>query len=374
MNCYNFPQSPGYALFKWYVEPEGLSQNKLSIRLKTSLSTVSKIYKSGVLPTFLFARVSKLTGTTPGYWRYLQDNFELQLCFKRDQKTVMPIHTTIKQEHNLFDSKSEYLPGRILYDHIAKLGKGYLWYDDLFKIADYSVHDIIFNGKTITPSHAAKFSAFFGTTTKYWLDIQSCFDVSEKLGINNLVLTDSNIESYNPGKKFFETKIIGGGLSILHVSQMLGIGKKRLRTMLLGKIEIPIDILIKMSRLFGINLSDWINEQNSFQALTMDDRYKEERIRISLAAKKIRKESRNSEKDTNPINWLTYNFLKPMRISREEFVKHIGMTIAQFEQIQKGRQRLTPQYALRIGDALKMDPRFWMNLQLEYDLHRTLDK
>jgi plasmid maintenance system antidote protein VapI len=68
--------------------------------------------------------------------------------------------------------------------------------------------------------------------------------------------------------------------------------------------------------------------------------------------------------ENTTITDLYFNFLHPLNISLDAFTRHIGISIREF--INKGK--IDFEMATRMGEALSMDPKFWIWAQLESDL------
>lgn len=75
---------------------------------------------------------------------------------------------------------------------------------------------------------------------------------------------------------------------------------------------------------------------------------------------------------THPGKMLFKEFLEPMGVSQKEFSEHLGWTYARLNEIINGRRGITAESALALGDALKIDPEFWMNLQRDWDLWHSI--
>ena len=70
----------------------------------------------------------------------------------------------------------------------------------------------------------------------------------------------------------------------------------------------------------------------------------------------------------HPGEILDAEFLKPLSISQYRLAKAIGVPQTRIAAIIKKRRSITPDTALRLARYLGTSPRFWLNLQAEYDL------
>ena len=62
------------------------------------------------------------------------------------------------------------------------------------------------------------------------------------------------------------------------------------------------------------------------------------------------------------------DILRELGVSRRRLAEAVGMPTARISQIVRGRRPFTADAALRIGQALRMTPEFWFNLQRMHDL------
>ena len=63
--------------------------------------------------------------------------------------------------------------------------------------------------------------------------------------------------------------------------------------------------------------------------------------------------------------------LKGLGIGPAEFARQIAVPPSRVGQIVAGRRSVTGDTALRLGHWFGTDPRFWLNLQSQYDLVRA---
>ena len=72
---------------------------------------------------------------------------------------------------------------------------------------------------------------------------------------------------------------------------------------------------------------------------------------------------------------LLQDFMKPMGISARQLAEDIDVSPSRISDLVNGNRPVTADTALRLGLFFNMAPRFWMNLQTEYDMRvaaRTL--
>jgi addiction module HigA family antidote len=81
--------------------------------------------------------------------------------------------------------------------------------------------------------------------------------------------------------------------------------------------------------------------------------------------------------EIHPGEILLEEFMKPMGITARQLAADIDVSPSRISEIVHGTRPITADTALRLGIFFAMDPRFWMNLQSEYDMRmakRTLQR
>ena len=63
--------------------------------------------------------------------------------------------------------------------------------------------------------------------------------------------------------------------------------------------------------------------------------------------------------------------LDELGISQCRLARAVGVPPRRINEVVRGRRSVTADTALRIGEALRMTPEFWLNLQRMYDLDRA---
>ena len=62
------------------------------------------------------------------------------------------------------------------------------------------------------------------------------------------------------------------------------------------------------------------------------------------------------------------DILRELGVSQRRLANAVGVPSVRISQIVRGRRPITADVALRIGQALRMTPDFWLNLQRMHDL------
>ncbi|WP_255763796.1 HigA family addiction module antitoxin [Pelomonas caseinilytica] len=78
--------------------------------------------------------------------------------------------------------------------------------------------------------------------------------------------------------------------------------------------------------------------------------------------------------EIHPGEILHEDFMKPLGISAVRLASCIGLSAASIRRLMRGNRRLTAETALRLGLFFSMEPRFWTNLQADYDLRTAARK
>ena len=72
--------------------------------------------------------------------------------------------------------------------------------------------------------------------------------------------------------------------------------------------------------------------------------------------------------EIHPGEILLEDFMKPMGITARQLAADIDVSPSRISELVNGIRPITADTALRLGLFFKIDPRFWMNLQTEFDL------
>ena len=78
--------------------------------------------------------------------------------------------------------------------------------------------------------------------------------------------------------------------------------------------------------------------------------------------------------EIHPGEILLEDFLKPLNISARRLASDIDVSPGRISNLVNGRRPITANTALRLGLFFNMEPRFWLNLQSEYDMRRRCMK
>jgi addiction module HigA family antidote len=76
----------------------------------------------------------------------------------------------------------------------------------------------------------------------------------------------------------------------------------------------------------------------------------------------------------HPGEILLEEFLKPMGLSQNQLARDIGVSPRRINEIVLGKRALTADTALRLARYFKMSPKFWLGLQMDYELDVEMDR
>lgn len=72
--------------------------------------------------------------------------------------------------------------------------------------------------------------------------------------------------------------------------------------------------------------------------------------------------------EIHPGEILLEEFMKPMGITARKLAADIDVSPSRISELVNGLRPITADTALRLGLFFEMEPRFWLNLQAEYDM------
>lgn len=76
----------------------------------------------------------------------------------------------------------------------------------------------------------------------------------------------------------------------------------------------------------------------------------------------------------HPGEILLEEFLKPMGLSQNRLALDIRVPARRINEIVQGKRRITADTALRLAKYFNMSAKFWLGLQIDYDLDIAEDK
>ena len=76
--------------------------------------------------------------------------------------------------------------------------------------------------------------------------------------------------------------------------------------------------------------------------------------------------------EIHPGEILLEDFMKPMGITARQLAADIDVSPSRISDLVNGNRPVTADTALRLGLFFNMEPRFWLNLQTEYDMRTVM--
>jgi antitoxin HigA-1 len=77
--------------------------------------------------------------------------------------------------------------------------------------------------------------------------------------------------------------------------------------------------------------------------------------------------------EIHPGEILLEDFMRPLEISARKLAADIDVSPSRISELVRGQRPITADTALRLGIFFGIEPRFWLNLQAEYDM-RVADR
>jgi antitoxin HigA-1 len=75
-----------------------------------------------------------------------------------------------------------------------------------------------------------------------------------------------------------------------------------------------------------------------------------------------------------PGDVLLEEFLRPMGITQNQLAKDINVPANRVSQVIHGKREITADTALRLGKYFGIEPEFWLNLQVRYNMKIARNK
>ena len=75
--------------------------------------------------------------------------------------------------------------------------------------------------------------------------------------------------------------------------------------------------------------------------------------------------------NVHPGEVLLEEFIAPLHISQNRLAREIGVPPRRINEIVLGKRSITPDTALRLSRYFGNSSRFWLGLQMDYDLEET---
>lgn len=81
---------------------------------------------------------------------------------------------------------------------------------------------------------------------------------------------------------------------------------------------------------------------------------------------------RKRREEIHPGEILLQDFMRPLGISARQLAADVDVSSSRISNIVNGARPITADTALRLGLFFSMEPRYWLNLQTEYDMRTVM--
>jgi addiction module HigA family antidote len=132
----------------------------------------------------------------------------------------------------------------------------------------------------------------------------------------------------------------------------------------LEEVSKLMDSNVKLGSVDGNRLDTLISQVQAYESihLPMDspNRFEAIAFRVEQQLDEI-----------HPGEILLEEFMKPMNTSINQLTEALDLPLSQINAIINGKLPIAMDVALRLGKLYSMDPKFWLNLQTEYDTRKA---
>ncbi len=85
-------------------------------------------------------------------------------------------------------------------------------------------------------------------------------------------------------------------------------------------------------------------------------------------------EERKKLSPVHPGEILQHEFIEPMGLSQNKLAQQIHVPARRINEIVQGKRSITADTALRLARYFNNSPKFWLGLQMDYDLDITEER
>ncbi len=367
-----------------FIRPSGKNVADWAYRLKKHQFFLTKILNGrGPISVELSIKIAKETNTRPEYWLRKQNEFKLY-WYLLDRQAV----SKLKRIESKYDLEK---PGQILEkEFLKKMEVSSIGFGAYIGLAFSSIRQIVRGKKRINYKIAAKLGCATGLGAKYWIDLQSKQDMVEHLKMRASEM-DSKYPSLSkyfkasrgvgegsistpwvgknaqhPGLVLYKNFLTRSGISSLrHWADFFCLGHHQLKQIIKGKLEMPVRLILCVSKAFNTTPEYWLRMQNEYYAI------KETRSLNGLIKPMI---SKNRLSEYMCLrNELVENFLKPLGWELGQFADYIGFERDMLLHVISGRCQISIDLAVRFSEALGNHPMHWLDIQMKLNLQRILN-
>ena len=132
----------------------------------------------------------------------------------------------------------------------------------------------------------------------------------------------------------------------------------------LEEVSKLMDSIVKLGSVQGNRLEAFVSQVQAYELIhfpmNSPNRFEAIAFRVEQQLDEI-----------HPGEILLEEFLKPMNTSINELAEALDLPLSQINAIINGELPISMDEALRLGKFYSMDPKFWFNLQTEYDSRKA---
>lgn len=375
------PRSPEMVLLEDYIKPSNKSLRQYAMAMRVSRTRLEGVVNGNrkMTPEFI-DKLCRFTRTVPAYWYNLQIDFDYADFTTQQRKKISPIESRLVKTQSEANPVARFLKS----EFIDPTGCTPSSID--MQIGEYpGFMKTLLTGQKVTHYLAGKLASAFSTSAKFWIDLQTQKDALDLINsdqIRNPKILDElkviarkrkpdlgSMVKHNtqlhPGKLLWREYVEPTNIPFINWCRLFRVPGKQLRPILNGTREIPLELIIKVSIVFGTPIKYWIEIQNNFYSTKAE-------AELAKRKKKVSKfEPVLKEQAPTPGRKLLQDYLTPAGWDLKDFAEHIGVKPSRLYSLTKGGVKIDLDLASRIGEALAMDAKFWLRLQLDYDLRKN---
>lgn len=132
----------------------------------------------------------------------------------------------------------------------------------------------------------------------------------------------------------------------------------------LEEVSKLMDSIVKLGSVQGNRLEAFVSQVQAYELIhfpmNSPNRFEAIAFRVEQQLDEI-----------HPGEILLEEFMKPMNTSINELAEALDLPLSQINAIINGDLPISMDVALRLGKFYSMDPKFWFNLQTEYDSRKA---
>ena len=384
---------PAKILSEKFFLPSGLSAKQFALAVGINPGRFRKVLYSQLKMNSVFInRISKYTHTSSKFWYLLQLEYYYHNYLNRNKHSFSI--TPIKYKDKILDLKSLNLsiskgsPGEQLMKYLLEEKISVNQLSKKIKLEDDTIIKILKGYKEVDLRISFKLGSVWRDPI-YWIKLQMSFEIEQILNEEILPISIKNqLKRFKRRLHVFNFDKIDSVITnpkhiiIKHFSNhtevdfcewcnLLCISKKRMNSILNGRAELSIKMLIKLSVIFGPSIVYWLNLRLNYSVkevlrLTKKNNVKPYKNEIGL--QKMKKKKLNELVLKSVGKNLVDEFLRPLNWQTNEFAKHIGVRTSKLHALIYGSAIIDFDLATRLGLALEIDPKYFLYLQLDYSI------